>query len=113
MLFAVTFTTPSKPPIDVGGLLDSTLRELGMTHDEAWRNSGYRDGAAFSRALKGERGYPLDLWKIADLPWRVQASFWSKYIAAQAARLTDDLKSDRMRMVRFDQASDSQKERVS
>lgn len=110
MLFAVTFARPERASIDVGRLLDDTLRELGMTHKEAWIEMGCRDGAEFSRAMKGER--PLDLWDFAKLPWRVQASFWSKYIAAQATRLTDDLKADRMRMVRFDQASDSQKERV-
>src|SRR4026208_178886 len=108
-MFLVVFPTQPSAPIDVGGMLDQTLRELGMDHKEAWIQMRYRDGSQFSRALKGEHGYPLDLWKLALLPWRVQATFWSKYIAAQAARLTDDLKADRLRMVRLDE---TRKEKV-
>lgn len=109
-MFALMAVQPGRTHgIDVGALLDQTLRELGMSHKEAWVIAGFTDAAAFSRAIHGEAYAALDLWKLAELPWKVQAMFWSKYIAAQATRFTGEMRSERLQMARADLPAHSER----
>lgn len=90
-----------------GRLLDESLRESDLTHDQAWRIQGYKNAASFSRALSGER--PLDMHKLERLPWAVAARFWSKWIAAKADEHGTELRADRLRMAKVNHVNDERK----
>jgi hypothetical protein len=85
--------------VDVGSLIATVCRELDMPHTEAWIICGYRDGAQWHRALKGEA--PLDLWKLRLLPWKFWERFLPRLGSALIARFFTDLIGP-YRMVRAD-----------
>ena len=88
--------------IDIGVLIDESLQELHMLHKEAWLVCGFKDSASWSRALQGVPGYPLDLWKLTELPWTFWFKFWPRFMAAQVIRYMNELCSDRKRMARVE-----------
>lgn len=66
--------------IDLGGLIEQTLRDVAMSHKEASLIAGMKPDT-WSRALKGEQ--PLDLWKLRQLPIR----FWHAFLPKLASAL--------------------------
>lgn len=84
--------------IDCGKVIEDALNAEQMTHKEAWIGAGYHNGAEWSRAIQGTR--PLDLHKIAALPFKFQCSFIAKYGAAQVLRYVRGYAADRLRMAR-------------
>lgn len=72
--------------IDVGALLRKALGWYELSHDFAWRECGWRDGAQFSRAINGEQHAPLDLWKVMELPTPVLELFLTELLGSVMQR---------------------------
>jgi hypothetical protein len=92
--------------IDVGEKIDQSLQELHMLHKEAWIICGFKDGASWSRALQGVPGYPLDLWKLTELPFAFWMKFLPRFVAEQVSRHMREAFGDRRRMVRAEYESE-------
>lgn len=90
--------------VDPGRHLHEALGAHGMTHDEAWREMGYRNAGQFSKALDGSR--PLDERKLDRLPWPVWIAYVSKRIADRAQDFGEALRSDHKRMARAELKTD-------
>lgn len=83
--------------VDVGSIVATCLRELDLTHKDAWITCGYGDGAQWHRALKGEA--PLDLWKLRLLPIRFWQLFLPRFASALIQSYFDNL-CEPLRMAR-------------
>jgi hypothetical protein len=92
-MFAMALPMEDGWAIDVGDLVATALRVVGMSHKEACWVTGY-DAASFCRALQGAPGYSLDLWKLSRLPWRFQSVFWPLYVSALARVVMEDITND-------------------
>lgn len=62
---------------NVGATIDATLRAIEMSHKEAALICGM-DFAQWSRGVNGLG--PMDLHKLARLPWRFQSLWIQKYV---------------------------------
>lgn len=82
--------------VDIGAIVKKALRKA---LDDDWlfqKQAALTMGtsmASFSRALDGQPGYPLDLWKFAELDPDLQ-----EYVYA---RILEALREDRKRMARM------------
>ena len=86
--------------VQPGPILAAVLREQDMSQKEAAIVMGYSNPADFSRALAGERG--LDIRRVVRLRWAVFASFWSRLVAAKADDDAQELRAERLAMVKAD-----------
>jgi hypothetical protein len=94
------------PGIDLGRLIDETLRVIDMSHKEA-ALTATMDPPQWTRALRGEQ--PLDLWKLRYLPLRFWQVFLPKFASALIQAWFDETVGER-RMVRAE-LKDRQQER--
>jgi hypothetical protein len=67
----------TRKTIDVGAVVDQARHDAKLSHEQCWLDMGYRSGSSWSRALKGEPGYSLDLWRMAQL----EPIFWWHFFA--------------------------------
>lgn len=84
---------------NVGATVDSTLRAIDMTHKEAALICGM-DFAQWSRGVNGLG--PLDLHKLARLPWRFQGVWLQKYVQLCLVFWLAEMKTDLKERVRCD-----------
>lgn len=76
---------------NIGATVDSTLKAIGMSHKEAALICGL-DFGAWSRGVNGLG--PLDIHKLARLPWRFQCVWIQSYVRASVGAWLADTRSD-------------------
>lgn len=76
---------------DIGRTVDTTLRAIGMSHKEAALICGV-DFGSWSRGVNGLG--PLDIHKLARLPWRFQCLWIQSYVRASVGTWLSDTKAD-------------------
>lgn len=76
---------------NVGATVHATLQAIDMSHKEAALIAGM-DFAQWSRGVNGLG--PLDLHKLARLPWRFQALWIQKYVRLCVTVWLEDARAD-------------------
>lgn len=75
--------------IDIGAIVRAVLRRATPNDWMPQKEAAITMGTSMpqlSRALDGQQGYPLDLWKLAELPVEVQAQVYARILEAAYER---------------------------
>lgn len=79
-IYSLITTVPSPRRVDIGRLMIHAIENAHRSQKEAYLAMGL-DASQWSRAIAGQKGYSLDLWKMLEIPWW----FWSEFLPLLAS----------------------------